>query len=67
MDLFGLISTVSFKGKKYSLVIVDYHSRFTLKYETNSQLIKFFNLVENENGEKIKAIRSDHRGEFDFF
>ena len=73
MDLFGPILIVSFKGKRYTLVIVDDYSRFTWvfflasKDETSLQLIKFFKVVENEKSKKIKAIISDHRKEFDFF
>ena len=52
MDLFGPVSTASFSGKRYTLVIVDEYSRFTwvfflkAKSEAAEEIIKFIKQVE---------------------
>ena len=70
MDLFGPSRIKSFGGNYYALVIVDDFSRYTwtlfltIKSEAFKEFKKFAVLVQNEKDLKIKAIRSDHGGEF---
>ena len=70
MDLFGSFRTRSLGGNYYALVLVDDYSRFTWtffissKSDTFSVFRKFAKIVQNEKDLKIKAIRSDHGGEF---
>jgi len=70
MDLFGPSRTASLAGNLYALVIVDDFSRYTWTlfltskndaYKAFKKLAKVLH-IENEN--RIKQIRSDHRGEF---
>lgn len=71
IDLFGPVKTTSVNGKKYGLVIVDDHSRWTwvnfLKYKDESHYVfsTFFSQVKNEKDFKIIKVRSDHDGEFE--
>jgi len=71
IDLFGPVSTASFYGSKYGLVIVDDYSRWTwvkfLKskdhaYDVFSNLCT---LMQSEKEAKILKIRSDHGCEFE--
>src|ERR1043165_2611402 len=71
IDLFGLVKTVSIRGKKYGLVIVDDYSRWTcvkfLKHmdESDSVFFDFCNQVQNEKKFRIIKVISDHGGEFE--
>jgi transposase InsO family protein len=71
IDLFGLVKTASFGGKKYGLVIVDDYSRWTwVKFlrhrdESHSVFSTFCSQVQNEMNCKVIRVRSDHGGEFE--
>ena len=70
MNLFGLIDTTSLGGIKYTFIIVDDFSKYTLIYflahknDCFKCFSKFYKLIQNEKGFKISSIRSDHGGEF---
>jgi hypothetical protein len=70
VDLFGHPSHASLGGKKYYLVIVDDHSRYTWVYffeyksETQQTIIDFAKEVECQYRQNILAIRSDNGTEF---
>jgi transposase InsO family protein len=69
-DLCGPMSTHSFGGALYLLTFTDNFSRKTFGYllksksEVFMKFIDFKNLVENQTGLKIKALRSDGGGEY---
>lgn len=70
LDLFGPINIQSLDGAKYCLVVVDAYSKFikvlflTNKIGHFKCFQKLSKMVENENYLHIKAIRSNHCGEF---
>jgi hypothetical protein len=75
-DIWGPFSSLSSKGSKFFITIVDDLSRFTWVYlmHTKSQtrpfLQSFIHLVDNQFNVKVKCLRSDNGNEFnmvDFF
>ena len=70
MDLFGPIRTMRLGGKSYAFVIVDDFSRFTwvlflsTKDEALEKFITFTKITQNDLGQNISRIRSDHGIEF---
>ncbi|KAL4384369.1 hypothetical protein GQ457_15G012400 [Hibiscus cannabinus] len=70
MDLFGPIRTISLGGKSYAFVLVDDFSRYTwvLFLSTNDEalekFITFSKIAQNDVGQNISHIRSDHGTEF---
>ncbi|GJV24370.1 retrovirus-related pol polyprotein from transposon TNT 1-94 [Tanacetum coccineum] len=71
MDLFGPSAVRSYEGNRYTLVIVDDYSRYTLtrflkdKTEAFDQFKVFSKKIQNHLGCTIVSIRIDHRREFD--
>ncbi|GJT97563.1 retrovirus-related pol polyprotein from transposon TNT 1-94 [Tanacetum coccineum] len=71
MDLFGPSAVRSYRGNRYSLVIVDDYSRYTwtrfLKEKTKAfnQFKIFSKKIQNQLGCTIVSIRTDHGREFD--
>nr|GEW61083.1 retrovirus-related Pol polyprotein from transposon TNT 1-94 [Tanacetum cinerariifolium] len=71
MDLFGPSAVRSYRGNRYTLVIVDDYSRYTwtrfIKDKTKAfdQLEIFSKKIQNKLGCKIVSIRTDHGREFD--
>ncbi|GKA97194.1 retrovirus-related pol polyprotein from transposon TNT 1-94 [Tanacetum coccineum] len=71
MDLFGPSSVRSYKGNRYTLVIVDDYSRYTWtrflkdKTEAFDQFEIFSKKIQNQLGCTIVSIRTDHGREFD--
>ncbi|GJS43957.1 retrovirus-related pol polyprotein from transposon TNT 1-94 [Tanacetum coccineum] len=71
MDLFGPSAIRSYKGNRYTLVIVDDYSTYTwtrfLKDKTESfdQFEIFSKKIQNQLGCTIVLIRTDHGREFD--
>ncbi|KAJ9545449.1 LOW QUALITY PROTEIN: hypothetical protein OSB04_025156 [Centaurea solstitialis] len=70
MDLFGPVNVQSIAGKKYTLVIVDEHSRYTWvfflrsKSDAPEEIILFVRKMERLNNLTVRSIRSDHGTEF---
>ena len=70
MDLFGPVSSPSFGGKRYCLVIVDEYSRYTwvfflkAKGDATQEVISFIKKMENLNNCSVKHLRSDNGTEF---
>ncbi|KAK8608159.1 hypothetical protein V6N13_023590 [Hibiscus sabdariffa] len=70
MDLFGPIRTISLGGKSYAFVLVDDFSRYTwvlflsTKDEALEKFITFSKIAQNDVGQNISHIRSDHGTEF---
>ncbi|KAK8578905.1 hypothetical protein V6N13_142162 [Hibiscus sabdariffa] len=70
MDLFGPIRTISLVGKSYAFVLVDDFSRFTwvlflsTKNKALEKFITFSKTTQNDIGQNISHIRSDHGTEF---
>lgn len=70
MDLFGPVSPMSIHHEKYTLVIVDEYSRYTLVYfltkksQADDIIMSFVRNSENENDVKVKQIRTDNGTEF---
>ncbi|GKB06725.1 retrovirus-related pol polyprotein from transposon TNT 1-94 [Tanacetum coccineum] len=68
MDLFGPSAVRSYRGNRYTLVIVDDYSRYTwtrfLKDKTDQFKI-FSKKIQNQLGCTIVSIRTDHGREFD--
>ena len=70
MDLFGPVSTPSFTGKSYTLVIVDEYSRFTWvfflkhKSEAAESIISFIRNAEILYKKPVRMLRSDNGNEF---
>ncbi|GJS49015.1 retrovirus-related pol polyprotein from transposon TNT 1-94 [Tanacetum coccineum] len=70
MDLFGPVSPMSINHKKYTLVIVDEYSRYTLVYflkkksQAAEMIMSFVRMVENQHDVKVKQIRTDNGTEF---
>jgi len=60
----------SIGGARYFLLFIDDHTRYTMVYplhqksETFSKFKEYKALVENMHNGKIKALRSDNRGEY---
>ncbi|GKB75439.1 retrovirus-related pol polyprotein from transposon TNT 1-94 [Tanacetum coccineum] len=71
MDLFGPSAVRSYRGNRYTLVIVDDYSRYTwtrfLKNKTKAfdQFKIFSKKIQNQLGCTIVSIRTDHGREFD--
>ncbi|GJX34154.1 retrovirus-related pol polyprotein from transposon TNT 1-94 [Tanacetum coccineum] len=71
MDLFGPSAVRSYRGNRYTLVIVDDYSRYTwsrfLKDKTKAfdQFKIFSRQIQNQLGCSIVSIRTDHGREFD--
>ncbi|GJV80126.1 retrovirus-related pol polyprotein from transposon TNT 1-94 [Tanacetum coccineum] len=71
MDLFGPSAVRSYGGNRYTLVIVDDHSRYSwtrfLKVKTKAfdHFEIFSKKIENQLGCTIVSIRTDHGREFD--
>ncbi|GKB54491.1 retrovirus-related pol polyprotein from transposon TNT 1-94 [Tanacetum coccineum] len=71
MDLFGPFVIQSYRGNRYTLVIVDDYSRYTWtrflkdKTEAFDQFEIFSKKVQNQLGCSIVSIRTDHGREFD--
>ncbi|GJY04293.1 retrovirus-related pol polyprotein from transposon TNT 1-94 [Tanacetum coccineum] len=71
MDLFGPSAVRSYRGNRYTLVIVDDYSRYTwtrfLKNKTEAfdQFKIFSKKIQNQLGCTIVSIRTDHGKEFD--
>ncbi|GJV84507.1 retrovirus-related pol polyprotein from transposon TNT 1-94 [Tanacetum coccineum] len=71
MDLFGPSVVWSYRGNRYTIVIVDDYSRYTwtrfLKDTTEAfdQLEIFSRKIQNQLGCSIVSIRTDHGREFD--
>nr|GEY29244.1 retrovirus-related Pol polyprotein from transposon TNT 1-94 [Tanacetum cinerariifolium] len=72
MDLFGPSAVRSYGGNRYTLVIVDDYSRYTLtrflkdKTEAFDQFKIFSKKIQNQLGCTIVSIRTDHGREFDY-
>ncbi|GKC00629.1 retrovirus-related pol polyprotein from transposon TNT 1-94, partial [Tanacetum coccineum] len=70
MDLFRHVTPRSINHEKYTLVIVDEYSRYTLVYflKKKSQaletIMSFIKRVENQNDIKVKQLRTDNGTEF---
>jgi len=70
MDLFGPSRIVSLAGNLDALMIIDDYSRYTwtlfLAYKNDAYKAfkKLEKALQNENGCRVKSIRSDHGGEF---
>ncbi|KAL4325654.1 hypothetical protein GQ457_11G024920 [Hibiscus cannabinus] len=70
MDLFGPIRTISLGGKPYAFVLVDDFSRYTwvlflsTKDKALEKFITFSEIAQNDVGQNISHIRSDHATEF---
>ncbi|GKB51716.1 retrovirus-related pol polyprotein from transposon TNT 1-94, partial [Tanacetum coccineum] len=71
MDLFGPSAVRSYRGNRYTLVIVDDYSRYTWtrflkdKTEDFDQFEIFSKKIQNKLGCTIVSIRTDHGREFD--
>ncbi|GJT63484.1 retrovirus-related pol polyprotein from transposon TNT 1-94 [Tanacetum coccineum] len=71
MDLFGPSAVRSYRGNRYTLVIVDDYSRYTWtrflkdKTEAFDQFKIFSRKIQNQLGCSIVSIRTDHGREFD--
>jgi hypothetical protein len=71
IDLFGPVSTASFYGSKYGLVIVDDYSRWTwVKFLKSKDVAcavfsNFCTQIQSEKEMKILKVRSEHCGEFE--
>ncbi|GJX83650.1 retrovirus-related pol polyprotein from transposon TNT 1-94 [Tanacetum coccineum] len=71
MDLFGPSAVQSYRGNRYTLVIVDDYSRYTWtrfiknKTEAFDQFKIFSKKIQNQLGCTIVSIRTDHGREFD--
>ncbi|GJS13502.1 retrovirus-related pol polyprotein from transposon TNT 1-94 [Tanacetum coccineum] len=71
MDLFGPSAVRSYRGNRYTLVIVDDYSRYTWtrflkdKTEAFNQFEIFSRKIQNQFGCSIVSIRTDHGREFD--
>ncbi|GJY43631.1 retrovirus-related pol polyprotein from transposon TNT 1-94 [Tanacetum coccineum] len=71
MDLFGPSAVRSYRGNRYTLVIVDDYSRYTLtrflkdKTEAFDQFEMFSRKIQNQLGCSIVSIRIDHGRAFD--
>ncbi|GJZ21542.1 retrovirus-related pol polyprotein from transposon TNT 1-94 [Tanacetum coccineum] len=71
IDLFGPSAVRSYRGNRYTLVIVDDYSRYTwtrfLKDKTKAfdQFKIFSRKIQNQLGCSIVSIRTDHGREFD--
>ncbi|GJS93033.1 retrovirus-related pol polyprotein from transposon TNT 1-94 [Tanacetum coccineum] len=71
MDLFGPSAVRSYRGNRYTLVIVDDYSRYTWtrflkdKTEAFDQFEIFSKKIQNQLGCTIVSIRTDHGREFD--
>ncbi|GJY75087.1 retrovirus-related pol polyprotein from transposon TNT 1-94 [Tanacetum coccineum] len=69
MDLFGLVTPRSINHEKYTLVIVNEYSRYTLvflekKCQAPETIMSFIKRVENQNDIKVKQLRTDNGTEF---
>ncbi|GKB04702.1 retrovirus-related pol polyprotein from transposon TNT 1-94 [Tanacetum coccineum] len=71
MDLFGPSAVRSYKGNRYTLVIVDDYSKYTWtrflkdKIEAFDQFEIFSRKIQNQLGCSIVSISTDHDREFD--
>jgi hypothetical protein len=70
MDLFGPVHPRAINHEKYTLVIVDEYSRYTLVYfltkksQATDTIMSFFRNIENQNDIRVKQIRTDNGTEF---
>ena len=70
LDLFGPVNVLSINRKRYTMVIVDEHTRFTWVYflfkkdETPEILLEHVKLLENGSSHKVKILRSDNGTKF---
>ena len=70
VDIWGGYNVLSILGAKYSLTIVDDHTRCTWIYlmkqksDTRDLLVNFINMAENQFNSKVKMIHSDNGVEF---
>ncbi|MBW0478477.1 hypothetical protein O181_018192 [Austropuccinia psidii MF-1] len=70
MDVCGTINPTTWGGNQYIFQIIDGHSRMRLTYpiklksDCYHHFSKFWKMVENRTGRKIKAVVSDNGGEF---
>ena len=71
MDLFGEMDVTSLGGSKYVFVIIDDFSRYTWtimlanKSDAFNEFAKLCRKIQNQKNRSIKAIRSDHGGEYE--
>lgn len=69
-DVNGPMPTASLGGHRYFVSFIDDYSKkvfiypMKLKSEVYARMVEFKNLVENQLGRKIKAVRSDNGTEF---
>ena len=70
-DLCGPISFVSLRGFEYYVTFIDDHSRKTWiyflrskKHEVLQRFQEFIALVENQTWRRIRALKSDNKGEY---
>jgi len=69
-DIFGPFSVVSWNGHRYFITFTDDYSRYGYLYliYEKSQSLNMFKIckaeVKNQHNRKIKAVRSDHGGEY---
>ena len=69
-DVCGPMAINSFGGSRYMLSFIDDYSRYSFVYfikskdEVFGKFREFVNLVENQTGSKVKAIRTDNGGEY---
>ena len=70
-DLGGLKHTMTRSGKRFYVIFIDDHSRFTKLYllrtkdEALEVFIKYKNEVENQKNKRIKRLRIDRGGEYE--
>src|SRR4051794_35285980 len=70
MDLSGPMSTETWSGKSYALVVVEASCRYGIgellgsKDEAYSTLVRIITRLERQSGERCKIIRSDNGTEF---
>ena len=70
MDLFRPVTSLSLSGRKYTLVVVDDHSRYTWviflrkKKDTKDKLPELLRRLETEKELSVTKIRSDRGTEF---
>ena len=71
-DLGDLKHTITRGGKRFYVIFVDDHSRFTKLYLLRTKdaalemFIKYKSEVENQKNKRIKRLRTDRGGEYEF-
>lgn len=67
-DLYGPLPINSVGDKKCFLTFLDDHSKKVFVYMAKSEVSEytkiFIHLIENQTGDKVKALRSDNRTEY---